>query len=222
MSFKFIVPAAVLLCAVSAHAQAGPTSVKSAEDITCELTGDCEKADSSLVTKDAGESRGFSIRRQASGGSAVQAAPRPGNVIAPSVGRAPANRPVAATTHYVARPAVAAVRPGHSNLSVGFVLGSAELDASGKAQAARLLEALRGPKLAGKKIEVAGHTDSMGSREYNFDLSRRRADALVEYLAQNGVERSRLDAKGYGFDRPLANTSPKAAANRRVEISVVN
>lgn len=218
MTKRLMLTAGVLLCSVSAHAQAGPTSLKSAEDITCELTGDCEKVDSSLANKDAGQSRGFSIRRQ--GGPSTSNAPRPANVIS-----APVRANVRQTTpgaRYVPRAAVARTAPGHSNLAVGFVLGSADLDASGRAQAGKLLEALRSPKLADKKVIVAGHTDSIGSRAYNLDLSRRRADALVDYLAQNGVDRSRLDARGFGFDQPLPNTSAKAAANRRVEISVVN
>jgi outer membrane protein OmpA-like peptidoglycan-associated protein len=218
MTKRLMLTAGVLLCSVSAHAQAGPTSLKSAEDITCELTGDCEKVDSSLANKDAGQSRGFSIRRQ--GGSSTSTAPRAANVIsAPVRGNV---RQTAPGTRYVPRAAVARTALGHSNLAVGFVLGSADLDASGRAQAGKLLEALRSPALADKKVVVAGHTDSIGSRAYNLDLSRRRANALVDYLAQNGVDRSRLDARGFGFDQPLANMSAKAAANRRVEISVVN
>lgn len=218
MTKKLMLPVGLLLCSVSAHAQAGPTSLKSAEDITCELTGDCAKVDSSLANKDAGESRGFSIRRQ-NGSSATSSAPKPANVISPMRSN---NRQATPGTRYVSRPAMAAVRPGHSNLAVGFVMGSAELDTSGRAQASRLLEALRSPKLTGKKVVVTGHTDSVGSRPFNLDLSRRRADALVDYLTQNGVERSRLEARGVGFDQPLPNMGAKAAANRRVEISVVN
>lgn len=219
MTRKLMLPAGLLLCSVAAHAQAGPTSLKSAEDITCELTGDCEAVDSSLANKDAGQSRGFSIRRQ-NGSPTTTNAPRPANVISSRSSRN--NRSAASATRYVQRPAVTSASVGRSNLAVGFLLGSSDLDASGRAQAGKLLEALRGPKLAGKTVIVAGHTDSIGARAYNLDLSRRRADALVDFLAQNGVDRSRLDARGYGFDRPLPGTSARAAANRRVEISVAN
>jgi OmpA-OmpF porin, OOP family len=65
---------------------------------------------------------------------------------------------------------------------------------------------------------VGGHTDSVGGREYNIDLSKRRAEALVEFLVENGVERSRLQPEGYGFDKPVPGMGAKAAANRRVEI----
>jgi outer membrane protein OmpA-like peptidoglycan-associated protein len=220
MTKRLMLSAGLLLCSVAAHAQAGPTSLKSAEDITCELTGDCEKVDSSLANKDAGESRGFSIRRQGGSSAASSAAPRPANVISSPV-RANA-RQGASATRYVARPGMARAPAGHSNLAVGFVTGSAVLDQAGRAQAGKLLEALRSPSLADKKVLVAGHTDSVGSRAYNLDLSRRRAAALVDYLAQNGVERTRLQARGFGFDQPLPGLSAKAAANRRVEISVAN
>jgi outer membrane protein OmpA-like peptidoglycan-associated protein len=221
MTKRLMLVAGVLLCSVSAHAQAGPTSLKSAEDITCELTGDCEKVDSSLANKDAGRSRGFSIRRQNGSSTATAIAPRPANVIAQPM-RGTGRRAVAPGSRAIARAPFARVAPGRSNLAVGFVTGSAQLDTAGRAQAGKLLEALRGPSLTDKKILVAGHTDSVGSRAYNLDLSRRRADSLIDYLVQNGVDRSRLQARGFGFDQPLPGTSAKAAVNRRVEISVAN
>lgn len=218
MTKKLMLPMGLLLCSVSAHAQAGPTSLKSAEDITCELTGDCEKVDSSLANKDAGESRGFSIRRQ-NGASATSSAAKPANIVSPMRAN---TRQAAPGRRAMPRSAMTTARPGHSNLAVGFVMGSAELDMSGRAQAGKLLEALRSPQLSGKKVLVTGHTDSVGSRPFNLDLSRRRADAMVSYLTQNGIDRSRLEARGVGFDQPLPNLGARAAANRRVEISIAN
>lgn len=214
MKTKFMLSASLLLLATPGFAQAGPTSVKSAEDIVGELTGDTEDL-GALGTREAQGSRGFSVRNPGAGKKPQAVVPRVGAVATPyapptSLGRG----------HAVSgsRPDRARVRS--SNLAVGFVTGSAQLDGAGQVQAAALLAALRSPKLADRRILVAGHTDSVGGREYNLDLSRRRADALVDYLGQNGVDRSRLEARGYGFDRPLPNTSPRAGANRRVEISV--
>jgi OOP family OmpA-OmpF porin len=218
MTKKLMLPVGLLLCSVSAHAQAGPSSLKSAEDITCELTGDCEKVDSSLATKDAGESRGFSIRRQ--NGSSAAPTPKSANIVSSPMRSS--TRQSAPGRRTMPRTAMAAARPGSSNLAVGFVMGSAELDTLGRAQAGKLLEALRGPQLSAKKVMVTGHTDSVGSRAFNLDLSRRRANAMVDYLTQNGIERSRLDARGVGFDQPLPNLGARAAANRRVEISIAN
>jgi OOP family OmpA-OmpF porin len=71
-------------------------------------------------------------------------------------------------------------------------------------------------------IEVAGHTDNQGAREANMELSRQRADAVANYLAAQGVERSRLSSRGYGPDRPrVSNDTPTSRAiNRRIEFYV--
>jgi outer membrane protein OmpA-like peptidoglycan-associated protein len=74
-----------------------------------------------------------------------------------------------------------------------------------------------------KKIRVEGHTDNVGSAPYNKDLSERRAASVVRYLAEKGVPRARLDAAGYGFERPVASnaTALGRAKNRRVEFRIV-
>lgn len=71
-------------------------------------------------------------------------------------------------------------------------------------------------------IEVAGHTDNDGSREFNMQLSQRRADSVANYLVSQGVDRSRLTARGYGPDHPRASNDSEAgqAANRRIEFNV--
>jgi outer membrane protein OmpA-like peptidoglycan-associated protein len=73
------------------------------------------------------------------------------------------------------------------------------------------------------KLTIEGHTDSQGSDEYNLKLSQQRAQAVVDRLVQKGVEAQRLEAKGYGESRPVAdNSRPDGRAlNRRVEIAVV-
>ncbi|MFL9582907.1 OmpA family protein [Stenotrophomonas sp. AB1(2024)] len=81
------------------------------------------------------------------------------------------------------------------------------------------------------KVEVAGHTDSKGTEEYNQKLSERRATAVYNYLTQNGVDAARLVGPiGYGESRPIApNTNPDGsdnpegrAKNRRTELNVQN
>ena len=73
------------------------------------------------------------------------------------------------------------------------------------------------------RIEIAGHTDSDGSDAYNQKLSEGRAIAVREYLVRAGVVASRLDAKGYGESRPLADNSTEEgrARNRRIELNVI-
>jgi len=70
------------------------------------------------------------------------------------------------------------------------------------------------------KAEIQGHTDNFGTQAYNQVLSNRRANAVVNYLVQGGVDRNRLYPVGYDFSRPRASneTAEGRALNRRVEI----
>lgn len=72
-------------------------------------------------------------------------------------------------------------------------------------------------------IEVAGHTDSRGSTDYNQALSEQRADAVARYLESQGVMPLRIIAVGLGEDMPVANNSTSAGQllNRRVELTLV-
>jgi len=74
------------------------------------------------------------------------------------------------------------------------------------------------------KLNIEGHTDSTNTDAYNLDLSRRRAQAVAEWLSKNGVAASRLSAHGYGSSHPVAdNATPQGRAlNRRVEIVAQN
>jgi OOP family OmpA-OmpF porin len=73
------------------------------------------------------------------------------------------------------------------------------------------------------RIAVHGHTDSRGSAVYNRDLSQRRAQAVVKYLTDKGVPLDRLEAKGFGADKPIAtnDTDQGRATNRRVEFKIL-
>jgi OOP family OmpA-OmpF porin len=73
------------------------------------------------------------------------------------------------------------------------------------------------------KIEVAGHTDSRGSDALNLDLSARRADTVLRYLRDGGVQNA-LTSRGYGERQPVAsnNTDAGRQANRRVVLRVLN
>jgi len=71
-------------------------------------------------------------------------------------------------------------------------------------------------------ILVAGHTDSVGSEDYNYDLSLRRARSAVDYLASQGIDRSRLRMAGLGESEPVATNDTEAGRqqNRRIEVAV--
>ncbi len=72
------------------------------------------------------------------------------------------------------------------------------------------------------RIEVQGHTDERGSDAYNLDLSQRRAESVVRYLTRAGVDRERLQPRGYGERVPLKKGHDEEAwaANRRVEFVI--
>jgi outer membrane protein OmpA-like peptidoglycan-associated protein len=76
------------------------------------------------------------------------------------------------------------------------------------------------PKIA---VEIAGHTDSNGSDEHNNALSQGRSEAVVEWLISQGIDVSRLSAKGYGETKPIDTNATKEgqANNRRVEFTVL-
>ena len=70
------------------------------------------------------------------------------------------------------------------------------------------------------RLEIGGHTDSQASDTYNADLSKRRAQSVVKWLTDKGINASRLTAEGFGESRPVADNDSAAgrALNRRVEI----
>ena len=71
-------------------------------------------------------------------------------------------------------------------------------------------------------VHVIGHTDSVGSEEYNQRLSERRAEAVADYFASHGISRDRLRTEGRGEREPRADNRTEAGRqlNRRVEIIV--
>jgi len=73
-----------------------------------------------------------------------------------------------------------------------------------------------------QSVMIEGHTDSTGSPEYNLELSRRRARAVLDFLQDQGLDAERLQAVGYGMERAIAeNSTPEGRKrNRRVEVVI--
>lgn len=109
------------------------------------------------------------------------------------------------------------------NQSVHFVTGEARLEPDAAAVLDNVVDVLVANKQI-KKLRVEGHTDNVGSDDANLVLSRDRAAAVVEYLVQQGIERARLDADGYGSSRPIAPNLTRRGReqNRRVEFHIVS
>ena len=79
-------------------------------------------------------------------------------------------------------------------------------------------------KNANVNIEIAGHTDNIGSAKYNKTLSERRAKSVFTYLVEKGIDGARLTAVGYGKDKPLVTNDQEKEGreiNRRVEFKIL-
>jgi outer membrane protein OmpA-like peptidoglycan-associated protein len=74
-----------------------------------------------------------------------------------------------------------------------------------------------------RHIRIEGHADSTGEESYNLDLSQRRADAVRDFLISNGIDATRITARGYGETEAMASNDTTAGRreNRRVEVIVL-
>lgn len=72
-------------------------------------------------------------------------------------------------------------------------------------------------------LKLSGHTDNVGNKNYNLELSKKRANAVKKYLEQKGVKAERITAEGFGDTKPIAdNSTPQGREkNRRVEFVIV-
>ncbi|MET0179547.1 MAG: OmpA family protein [Novosphingobium sp.] len=206
-----------------AVAQDGRSAEPTSEELICQLTRECEAIDPALATVDTPDQRGFTIARQKKPTATTA-------TTAPDKGRMVTERPPSGRTLRPARPGARRPAPTlassdvapRADLRVAFVTGSAQLTPAGERAAGKFVAALGDRRLAGRRFRIEGHTDSVGAAAYNLDLSRQRAQAVVDYLVANGADPSRFEMKGYGFDRPLDGSSPRDAANRRVEVVLAN
>ena len=225
MNMKLLLAAGALLASTSAFAQTAPASEQSSDDLVCQLSGDCGGTDLE-ATEDKPESRGFKIARKTdtpTKTSASATVDRSRARIAPETPRTAAA--VASTPGRKreidrnARPAPSAI--GRADLRMSFVTGSAELTPAGKREAMKFVTALQSPALSTRKFRIEGHTDSVGSRESNIELSKRRAQSVVDFLASQGADAAKFDVQGYGPDKPIDGRNAANGANRRVEVVLV-
>lgn len=103
-----------------------------------------------------------------------------------------------------------------------FATGKSEVLPQSYPELRRLTELLKAhPSM---RIELRGHTDNQGTRDFNQRLSEARAQSVAEYLAAHGIDRRRLTAVGFGESKPIdSNDTPEGRRrNRRVEYLVVH
>jgi outer membrane protein OmpA-like peptidoglycan-associated protein len=192
------------------------TPPPTADDYVCTFSGDC--GDNQMQAQDPANgqrprlnaSRGFALSRPDS--ASDRTAARHVNP-APRL-RAPRNLAARTPGSSSAPPA----GPGQRViLRINFETGSATLAPDARAQADAFAQALLRPQLRNMHFMIEGHTDSVGQRDRNLNLSERRAQTLADYLIGAGVARDRLIVRGYGPDRPLPGVPANAGENRRVE-----
>ena len=107
-------------------------------------------------------------------------------------------------------------------LSIHFDFDKSDIRPGDKAELDKAVNFVK--KYPDSKIRVDGHTDGIGTEDYNHSLSHRRAEAVKEYLIKEaGVDPSRITAAGYGKTKPIADndTEEGRARNRRVEILIL-
>ncbi len=103
---------------------------------------------------------------------------------------------------------------------VTFVLGRVIIDESSYALLDSLISTAN--ECPETNIEIAGHTDSSGSSDYNLTVSQQRAGAVLSYFVSKDIDIERLTSKGYGEARPIArnSTAEGQAINRRIEFII--
>ena len=130
----------------------------------------------------------------------------------------PFGAPVAAAVEKTEAPAVVDQKVVFPD--VAFEFDKSSLNALGKARVRQVSQMLAA--MPSVKVVVEGHTDMVGTDDYNMKLGMRRAETVVKELSELGIDASRVSPISYGEARPLFtdNTDWARAANRRVQFSV--
>ena len=110
-------------------------------------------------------------------------------------------------------------KPAGFDMLVNFGHNSAELTAEAKVNLEQIANALKDQRLSAANFVVEGHTDAIGSENYNLSLSERRANSVTSYLLDRGVSSDKVTAVGIGESSPRANDAFDPT-NRRVEIRI--
>lgn len=218
------------------------------DEYLCTFAGKCSDAAPAEEVKAAPATKGFSLARSRPQETTPApdtkgfslARPKPQSTPAPETRGFALSRPAAAKPRAAAparaRPvrAAAASRaasPGvnravatgaRADLMLSFELNSAEMTGAAKDRAKVFAQALNTPELKSHRFVIEGHTDSVGGRAANRELSRRRAQSVADFLVAQGVGRDRLQVQGLGYDQPLPGRSARDEENRRVEAALIS
>jgi len=112
---------------------------------------------------------------------------------------------------------------GRATLNVEFDFGKAVVKPKYYKDIQSIAEAMK--KYPDMKIIVEGHTDNVGGKEYNLNLSQKRAEEVKKIMVTKfNIKPSRLTAKGFGYSKPIEHNATEEGRqkNRRVEVSIDN
>jgi outer membrane protein OmpA-like peptidoglycan-associated protein len=113
----------------------------------------------------------------------------------------------------------APAKPAGFDVFVNFEFNSAILTPDARTNLQQVASALEDPRLSGAKFHLDGYTDASGTEIYNLGLSERRAEAVADFLVQQGIDAGRLAAVGLGETQPRM-PDPYDPLNRRVEMTM--
>ncbi len=153
--------------------------------------------------------------------SSDQALPQCDPGKAPPVAKAPAD-----TGEQYPRTPIASAAPPSEKITLNdealFAFDKASINPQADQRLNELVSRLQGMNQV-ERVVIVGHTDSVGTREYNQSLSQRRAESVKRYLEEKGVAPERVDVRAMGEAQPVApnTTSAGRAQNRRVEIEIL-
>jgi len=116
------------------------------------------------------------------------------------------------------------IKPGEKIIlrNIFYTTDSYELVEKSTVELSKLIQFLNNN--SSLKIEISGHTDNVGSKEYNLELSENRAESVFDYLIEHGVDKDRLSYKGYGESDPIKTNETEIgkAENRRTEMKIIS
>jgi len=112
------------------------------------------------------------------------------------------------------------LKDAYDNLT--FEIGKAIIKPTSFPYLDELVSVIQDPDALNWTLEIQGHTDNVGGKDYNQKLSENRANAVKKYLVDKGVKADRIVAKGFGLSKPIASndTAEGRAKNRRVEFII--
>ena len=105
---------------------------------------------------------------------------------------------------------------------IKFSAGSANINKHSSTKTLeKIVEGLK--TMEGAQVELSGHTDNAGEEEALLTLSKNRAEEVITYLVENGVDETQITTEGYGASQPLASNDTQEGKdqNKRTEIKII-